>query len=325
MPTQSPEPHDGLHDGPSLPPGYYGVPAIHRPHWKWLIVGYFFFGGISGSSAAISAAARLFGGPRSERLARTATVISIAALLPCPPLLILDLGRPRRFLNMLRAFRPSSPMSMGTWGFTAFSAFLALDAALQLPAPRCKRRSGARHDAETTVAALAGLGGLFLAGYTGVLLSATAVPLWSKRPAILGPLFLSSAMSSGSATVLATYEFFESTDDSGTHALHRLEMVAALTEGVLLVSWLHSLGATARPLEQGLLGYVVRRGVGAAGIAVPLVANAVASLLPPRLRRGVRIGAAALTLAGVFALRYAVIEGGRQSADDPAATFDLTG
>lgn len=315
--------------GSEKPKGYYGIPAIHRPHWKWLIVGYFFFGGISGSSAAISALARVFGGPRATRLARVATCVSIAALAPCPALLILDLGRPKRFLNMLRAFRPSSPMSMGTWGLGAFSTLLALDAAFHLLSnvqetsastfPRPSRV------VQQSVAILAGAGGLFVAGYTGVLLAATAVPLWSKRPALLGPLFLSSAFSSGGAAVSAIAALTGGLNSESEEALQRFETIVALTEGTLLVAWLASLGTTARPLQQGLLGYVVRDGVGAVGIAAPLAVNAVSPFLPHRFRRAASLVGAAFTLAGVFALRFAVVEGGRQSADDPMATFDMTG
>src|SRR4051794_26965562 len=92
------------------PVGYYGLPVIHGPHWKWLIICYFFLGGISGTAAVLSAIARLFDHQDGPRIARVATYTSMGALLPCPIFLILDLGRPARFLNMLRVLRPSSPM-----------------------------------------------------------------------------------------------------------------------------------------------------------------------------------------------------------------------
>src|SRR4051812_48660236 len=101
------------------PIGYYGLPVIHRPHWKWLIICYFFLGGISGASAGLSAIARFFDRSDGPRIARIAAYVSAAALLPCPVLLVLDLGRPARFLNMLRVLRLSSPMSMGSWGLAA--------------------------------------------------------------------------------------------------------------------------------------------------------------------------------------------------------------
>nr|MDQ3044587.1 polysulfide reductase NrfD [Chloroflexota bacterium] len=76
------------------------TPVIHRPHWKWLIVAYFYLGGISGASFAIAALADMVGGVGNQRLVRTGRYLSIATLVPCPPLLILDLGRPARFLYM---------------------------------------------------------------------------------------------------------------------------------------------------------------------------------------------------------------------------------
>jgi formate-dependent nitrite reductase membrane component NrfD len=313
----------------SAPVGYYGVPAIHRSHWNWLIVGYFFLGGISGSAAAISAFTRVFGKPGAERMAHVATCVSIVTLAPCPFLLILDLGRPRRFLNMVRAFRPRSPMSMGTWGLGAFSVLLALDALVQanhaLRGSSTESRPGSVRAAERTLSALTGAGGLFVAGYTGVLLAATAVPLWCKRPALLGPLVLSAAMSSGSAAVSAAAVLTGNAADASEEALSQLEMAAALAEGTLLVAWLRSLGPTAQPLHDGLLGYVVRGGAGAVGIAAPFALNTVARFLPRRARRGVTLAASLLTLAGALAFRYALVEGGHRSADDPLATFEMTG
>ncbi len=327
--TLGPPPESAPAKSASAPAGYYGVPAIHRPHWNWLIVGYFFLGGISGSSAAISAFIRVFGKPGAERMARVATYVSIFTLAPCPLLLILDLGRPRRFLNMLRTFRPSSPMSMGTWGFGTFSALLALDSLAQtrhvLRGSSGNSPPASIQAVERPLAALAGAGGLFVAGYPGILLAATAVPLWSKRPALLGPLVLSAAMSSGSAAVSAAAVLTGNATDAGDDALRQLEMVAALAEGALLVAWLTSLGPTAKPLYTGLLGYVVSGGVGGIGIAAPFALNTVARFLPRRARRGATLAASLLTLAGALAFRFALVEGGRRSADDPLATFEITG
>ncbi len=326
------------------PKGYYGVPPIHEPHWRWMIAGYFFFGGISGSSATLSACLRLFAGPRAEPLARVALWVSVAALLPCPPLLILDLRRPARFLNMVRAFRPTSPMSMGTWGFLAFSGLLFIQVAMEIGAmvlARSQRREPiAFRAAGASVSALTGTAGVFVSGYTGVLLAATAVPLWSKSPALLASLFLSSATSSAAAAVSLTHLVLRSKYDHPANAahdrndepdarvedaLHTYETMAALAKGITLIAWLHSLGSTSRPLQHDLWGYVVRDGVAGAGIAAPLLLNAASRTLRPRQRFALRLIASAVTLAGVFALRATIVEGGRASANDPDATFDLTG
>lgn len=309
--------------------GYYGLPVIHEPHWKWLIIGYFFFGGVSGSSAFIAAVARLIGGKNAAGVARIGTYVATAALAPCPVFLILDLGRPARFLNMLRTFQPSSPMSAGTWGLSAFGVVTAVATLLQVADDRSTAaRSQARPIEAFLVrgtAVLSGATGLFVAGYTGVLLAATAVPLWSKRPAMLGPLFLSSAMTSGLATISAVAALSYPEDDLANDAVHRLEALSTIAEGSLLAAWLIALGPTARPLFQGQVGYVVRRAVVGAGMTAPLAISAVSPWLPCRARRAASVLASALTLVGVFALRFAVVEGGRQSARDPHATFEMTG
>ncbi|MGH2614553.1 MAG: NrfD/PsrC family molybdoenzyme membrane anchor subunit [Thermomicrobiales bacterium] len=313
-------------ENPALP-GYYGVPVIHGSHWKWLIIWYFFFGGMSGASAVIAALSRLAGGPSNATLTRTATYVSFAALVPCPALLILDLGRPRRFLNMVRVFRPSSPMSLGSWGLAAFGLVSTLatayQASIDLSIRSGKHAKGHRH-IEQSLALVSATTGFFLAGYTGVLLAATAVPLWSKRPGLLGPLFLSSAMTSGAAAVTVATAV-GGAEDRRLDALHRLEAMSTIAEGALLTCWLVRLGSTGKPVTEGRLDAVVRHGVVGAGMVIPLAMTAIAQWTPARHRRTLTTVASLLTLLGVFALRYSVVEGGRRSADDPQATFDLTG
>ena len=309
--------------------GYYDVPVIHGPHWKWLVIGYFYFGGISGASAAIAAFSRLYGGTSGAHLTRIATYVSFLSLLPCPVLLILDLGRPARFFHMLHVFRTSSPMSIGTWGLTTFGFISAAATGLQFLDDRSSRRGvnpgAARRAAGTALSLLGAVSGFFVAGYTGVLLAATAVPLWSKRPGLLGPLFFSSAMTSGAAAISAVASALEREDGDAYIRLRELETLSTVAEESLLVMWIITLGPTAKPIADGRLGAVVRHGAAGAGMALPLAISAVVHHLPRRMRRPAALVSAALTLAGVFAVRYAVVVGGRQSADDPQATFDMTG
>src|SRR5438105_7589021 len=113
---------------------YYGLPAIHGPHWMWLIITYFFLGGIAGGSYVIASIAELVG-PREDRIiVRIGRFVSLVALVPCPLLLILDLGRPERFLNMLRVLKLRSPMSLGSWALSGLGFFATIAAALQLKA-----------------------------------------------------------------------------------------------------------------------------------------------------------------------------------------------
>src|SRR5919202_4139025 len=96
---------------------YYGRPVIKEPVWEWEIPWYFFAGGLAGASAGLSLVARLAG---NERLARRALLAALGGATVSPVLLISDLGKPDRFYNMLRVFKPTSPMSMGTWILTSF-------------------------------------------------------------------------------------------------------------------------------------------------------------------------------------------------------------
>src|SRR5712691_10171748 len=112
--------------------GYYGVPLLKRPKWRWEIALYFFFEGISAGLFLLGALADLSGNKRLRELSRAAYDVSFLALLPCPPLLIADLGRPDRFHHMLRVFKPSSPMNLGAWTLAGFSAPVSAITALKL-------------------------------------------------------------------------------------------------------------------------------------------------------------------------------------------------
>ena len=150
-----------------LEQGYYGRPIL-KPHvWKPVIAAYFAVGGLAGASSVLAAAADLAG---NRRLARTASLTSAAAFAACPPLLIYDLGRPERFVNMLRVLKPTSPMSVGTWTLAAASAAQVTAAAARSPG----RSRGSGRAAQLVAAAL----GPVMATYTGVLVSDTAVPAW---------------------------------------------------------------------------------------------------------------------------------------------------
>ena len=312
----------------TAPAGYYGVPAIHGPHWKWLIIVYFYLGGITGAAAAIAGLSRLVGPAEDRRLVGAARYLSFASLVPCPVLLVLDLGRPARFHHMLLRFNPRSPMSLGTWGLTLFGALCGLGAAQQTAADDLVGRGRAARaiacSPERVVAAASVPVGLFVAGYTGVLLAATAVPLWTKRPLLLGPLFLASAVSTAASAVALTLHLAPGTPPATMHRLERLERAALLAEVGVLAAWVVRLGPTAHPLTHGTTGRVFRHGVVGAGLALPCLLHAAKQTAPARLRAPLTVATALLTLAGGFGLRYAVVIAGRASADDPRATFELT-
>ncbi|HEU5383923.1 MAG TPA: NrfD/PsrC family molybdoenzyme membrane anchor subunit [Ktedonobacteraceae bacterium] len=113
-------------------PTYYDYPVLKEPFWGWEIIWYFFFGGLAAGCYIIASLAALFGSREDRATARTGYYLSLLALLPCPALLIKDLGRPDRFLNMLRMFKVKSPMSTGVrfWRLNLFARTLSLLSAI---------------------------------------------------------------------------------------------------------------------------------------------------------------------------------------------------
>src|SRR5262245_39557152 len=95
--------------------GYYGLPMLKRPTWGWQIAWYFFLEGVSSGAFLTASLAELFGGERMKPAVRAARRVAFLSFLPCPSLLIDDLGDPARFHNMLRVFKQSSPMNLGAW------------------------------------------------------------------------------------------------------------------------------------------------------------------------------------------------------------------
>ncbi|MCM8747783.1 polysulfide reductase NrfD [Thermomicrobiaceae bacterium CFH 74404] len=306
---------------------YYGLPAIHKPHWKWSIVLYFFLGGISGASYVVATLARLFGGPEMRPVARAGRYLSFLTVLPGPLLLIYDLGRPERFHHMLRVLKLRSPMSLGVWGLIAFSLFSGLSALIQAAQDGLLGRRGPARLLRAMPDRLVGLLGsgpaFFLSGYTGVLLAATAVPLWTKNFLLLGPLFLSSALSNA---VAALFLLLSATRQAGSQALERLERLdrlALLAELALLFGLRANSGPViGRPLDEGRLGQAFR-GVLGAGVVAPLLLQALARGRHSGMAQALRLLVGLLVLAGGFLLRYVMVFAGHRSADDPQATFEL--
>lgn len=308
-------------------PAYYDRPVLKAPIWRWEIIWYFFFGGLAAGSYIIASLAALFGSREDRAVARTGYYLSLLALLPCPPLLIKDLGRPERFLNMLRIFKVKSPMSMGTWGLLSFSLFSGLTALIQAARDGILGPWwGARLLAAFPQRLLAVPGTLlafFLAGYTGVLLAATSVPLWS-RSKLLGAVFISSALST-SAALISFVLHLTNTPHSATHKLERLEWAAMLVEMTDIVLFLHGSGRAARPLvgtaatEHGMTFW---RFVFGTGLALPWLLQTL-SLVRRKPQRGAGAGLfiSLLVLAGGYLLRRTMIEAGRTSSSDARTTL----
>jgi len=149
---------------------YYGKPVVKEPVWEPMVPAYFFLGGTAGAAASLGFAARLTG---NAPLARAAFYADVVAITASPPLLIADLGRPERFLNMLRMFKVTSPMSVGTWIVSASGVASGAAASLEI----LGRLPRARLAAEAAAGAL----GPFLATYTAALLADTSIPVEERE------------------------------------------------------------------------------------------------------------------------------------------------
>ncbi|HZU69340.1 MAG TPA: NrfD/PsrC family molybdoenzyme membrane anchor subunit [Ktedonobacteraceae bacterium] len=309
-------------------PSYYDYPVLKAPLWRWEIIWYFFFGGLAAGNYVIASLVSLFGGQDDRAIARAGYYLSLLALIPCPILLIKDLGRPERFLHMLRIFKVKSPMSMGTWGLLSFSLFSGVTAVIQAARDGVLGRWwGARMLAALPqrLIALPGTAfGLFLGGYTGVLLTATSIPLWS-RSKVLGAVFLSSAISTSSALISLVLRL-AGTPAQALHKLERFEWAALLVEMTALFAFLRGGGRAARPLvgtAPAQHGMTFWRFVFGSGLALPWLLTTLALLQrrPGKTRNARGIAISLLVLVGGYFLRRTMIEAGRTSSADARTTL----
>ena len=279
-------------------------PFIKPPVWTWEVPVYFWVGGIASGSAFVALAADHAG---DEWAASVARKVALGAVMPAPLLLIADLGRPARFLNMLRIFKPRSPMNLGAWCLVSFSGVGAAAVAMDV--------LGQRRPAKALGALNAALGG-YLGSYTGVMLATTAVPLWARSRIFLGPIFVSTATATGAAaTRLALVATGRRPLGHPTRtALNRLSAAAMLAEFALSTLNERRLGRAGNVLSQGRPGRLFRSAKWLAGTGVAL------NLLGPR--RTTALGehaASVLYLAAGLAFRFAWVEAGKASAADDEA------
>jgi formate-dependent nitrite reductase membrane component NrfD len=277
---------------------YYGRPVIKEPVWRVPDVpGYFFLGGLAGASSALAASAELSG---HSGLARASKIAAASSIGLSTVALIHDLGRPARFHHMLRVFKPTSPMSVGSWLLAAYgpAAGVAAASAATGLLPRTGRVA-------TVAAAVLGPG---VAAYTSALLSDTAVPAWHDAQRELPYLFVSSAATAagGLGLVLARPE--------QARPARNLAVLGAAAELVAKSMLLRRLGRSAEPYQSGRAGNLMDAAEvlnvgGLAAVAFGGRNRAVAALAGTAL-----VASSALTRFGVF---FA----GRESARDPRYTI----
>jgi hypothetical protein len=285
---------------------YYGLPALKPPVWTWQVPLYFFLGGIAGMSACMGFAAQLFHG--GSAVIRFCLWMGLFGAAICPALLIADLGRPLRFLNMLRVFKLQSAMSMGAWILVAFSncVFLAvLCFELHLRGFANPLLTGLLWLGEASAAVT----GLLLAGYTGVLIGVTAIPVWSENRKLLPPHFLTSGLG-GASGILELAGFLVPATQILGFATSGIETLVE----IMLQVRKRTVDA---PLHHGKSGRTL--------LVAGLLEGPAALLL--RIIFGSapagRWAAAATFLIGALLSRYAWIWAGPASASDTQALFQL--
>ncbi len=286
---------------------------VAPPQWEWYIIWYFFLGGLAGGLYLIGTLLRLTGDVRDEAVARLAFLVAFPAVVICPLLLTLDLGRPSRFWHMLidsRTWVPNfkywSPMSVGAWALLLFGIFVTLSFIEVL-----FKEGYARNGLARGIAGLmsSGVGrvlmiigaclGLFIAGYTGVLISVSNQPVWSDTWT-LGGVFLASGLSVAAGTLMLIARGRSDAVASTERKLSRADAYFIILELILLVAFFLTLGALASrmlaPRWLALWALV------AVGTIIPLAMTRAGSG-----HRGAPVLAALLVLIGGLALRIVVI------------------
>jgi protein NrfD len=274
------------------------------PHWTWWIILYFFVGGIAGGAVMLATLLRFFGKPEDQPIARLGYYLGLGGVVVSGLLLTIDLERPLRFWHMLLQshtgwpmFKAWAPMSVGAWGLMLFGGFTFLAAAGAaaeegwLPWPRL--RILAEGTLGRVIGVLASGFGLFIAGYTGVLLAVSNRPIWADSN-WLGILFLFSAASTAAATLLLLATRTGHGASAAAAWLARFDRGALVLELLALIAFVVSLGQVARVLV-GAWGVLLLLGVVGLGILMPL------------LRPEPHVRAARLVLVGGFLLRTVVL------------------
>ncbi|MEM9290147.1 MAG: NrfD/PsrC family molybdoenzyme membrane anchor subunit [Acidobacteriota bacterium] len=295
---------------PATPSEYAQRSFLKPPVWTWEVPLYFFIGGLAGMAAVIALAAE-WSAPGSL-IVEDALLLAFLGCVLSGPLLILDLGRPLRFLHMLRVFKWRSPMSVGAWTLMLFSGAVTV-AWLSLALDWLAAFPSLRPLFLLALVSSAALGGV-LATYTGVLLGATAVPVWARHARSLPVHFGLAGLGSAAAALrLWGHE----------PGLDTLLTIAAAGESLLWLGLVSLFWTSHRGGGEGaVVDRVLVRGKAGAAVQVSAALTGPASLIILLTAGGV--AAAPIFLAGALLSRYAWLAVGRDSAQDAESVFVVT-
>jgi formate-dependent nitrite reductase membrane component NrfD len=286
---------------------YYGRPVVKASPWENDIPAYFFLGGLAAGSSLLAAGADLRGMPGLRRAARIAAMVGGAVGSAA---LIHDLGRPARFLNMLRTAKPTSPMSVGTWILSAFGPAASLAGAAEIASmlpsvPVASRLLGIGARPAGLLAAALAPG---LAAYTGVLLSDTATPAWHSAGGELPYVFVASAAASAGGLAMVATRVDEAAP------ARRMAAAGAVVALAMERRMARSMGLSAETLHTGRGGKLM-----SASRALTVAGALGTVALARRTRMCAALSGAAL-VAGAACTRFAIFEAGQESARDPRYT-----
>lgn len=276
---------------------YYGKPVINGPVWKSPdIPGYLFLGGLAGASSLLAAGSQLRGDTRVATAAKTGALGAVALSVGA---LVHDLGRPGRFVNMLRVFKPTSPMNLGSWLLAGYGPLAGVSAASAVTGRLPKLGAAA-----TAGAALLGPA---VASYTAALVSDTAVPAWHDGHRELPYVFTGSAAVAASGLGLLV-----DGETASTPARNLALFGTGLELGAARLME-RRLGMVAEPYRSGRSGKLLKAG------ELLAVAGTAGGFLSRRSRLGRALSGAGLLVASALT-KWGVFEAGIVSADDPKYT-----
>ena len=277
---------------------YYGQPVIKQPVWEVQDVpNYLFLGGLAGASSALAASAQMAG---YRELAKVAKVGALGAISLSVVALIHDLGRPERFLNMLRVFKPTSPMNVGAWLLTGYGPVAGAAAVAEV--------TGILPKVGQTATMGAGLLGPAVVTYTGTLISDTAVPAWHAAYREMPYLFAgSAACAAGGLGLLAVRA-------ADSEPARKLAVLGAASVLIAKRQLLNRLGDVAEPYETGTAGALFRA-------SEILTAGALAGVVLGRESRAVSALSGASLIAASLLTRFGIFQAGLASARDPKYTM----